>query len=398
MTNPFKSPNYKWLVPYFFLAVALIIAYKIIDHIGDFFNAINWLWVAITPFFYAFVVAFIINIPYCGLLNLFGKIKLKFVQKIKKPVALVLAISFVIVIIYLFILLVVPHIILSISFFIVNLPIYYLGIYDLIENINEFDFFGFQIDIDGIYESVRRGLQNLSVEDVLSSLNAILAVPTALYTALIAIIAAIFMLVEKDRFAKFARRFVLVFTPTTVSDLIIKYAEQLNRSFKKYFYVQTIYGFICGVVSTIALMIMGSPFYAILGLLLGICNYVPYIGSIVATVVAILVVGFTQGTTMAIVAAIVIFVLQQLGANILYPILMGQSFKFSPLLVIISVTIGGAIAGVFGMIIAIPIATVLKDMLVSLTAYFEEKRIKARNRIDENIEEVIRIEETPEEN
>jgi predicted PurR-regulated permease PerM len=65
---------------------------------------------------------------------------------------------------------------------------------------------------------------------------------------------------------------------------------------------------------------------------------------------------------------------------------MGQTFKFSPLLIIISVTVGGAVAGVFGMIIAIPIATVFKDIVVSITDYFEAKRATASLSLAENTE------------
>ena len=116
------------------------------------------------------------------------------------------------------------------------------------------------------------------------------------------------------------------------------------------------------------------PHFMILGFLLGICNYIPYIGSIVATVIAVAVVWFTQGFTMAVIATIVIFILQQIGAYIIHPMLMGKSFKFSPLLVLISVVAGGAVFGVFGMIIAIPVAVIVKDMIADITRYIERRK------------------------
>lgn len=392
MSNPFKQQNYKNLIPYFILAVAVIIAYMVISRISYIASAVGWIWVVVRPFFYGFVIAYIVNIPYGGLYNLFSKIKIKFVQKIMRPAALIIAIILVMLVIYMFFLIVFPHIITSVSFFITNLPLYYQGIQNIVDSINDFAFFGFHINTDGIYNSVQGALSDLSIDDVLSSLNAILAVPTALYTAIVAIISAVFMLVEKDKFSRFLQRFIRVFTPTSVGGLILKYSTQLNKRFKKYFFVQTLYGFICGVASTIALVALGSPYYAILGLLLGVCNYIPYIGSIVATAIAVLVVGFTQGLPEALIALVVIFVLQQVGANVLHPILMGQTFKFSPLLVIFSVTVGGALAGIFGMIIAIPIATVLKDMIVSATEYFESKRQLVKISGNESVVETEAIE------
>ena len=107
--------------------------------------------------------------------------------------------------------------------------------------------------------------------------------------------------------------------------------------------------------------------------MLGIVNYIPYFGSIFGTLITIVVVAFTQGLTMGIAAAVTLLILQQLDANFIQPKLMGGSFSISPLLIIISITIGGAAAGVFGMIVAIPIVAVLKDILENAIQYHEKK-------------------------
>ena len=386
MPNPLKSKNYKNLIPFFFLAVAVIVAFLIITQFNYFVNAIRWIWRVITPFFYGFIIAYIINLPYSGLQKLFGKINIKFVQRIKKPVALIVSIFFVLGIIFLFFYLVVPHIIASVSFFVINLPLYYQEIRSFVDYVNNFEFFGFYVSVDDIYSSIQESLQNLSADDIFSSLNALLAVPSVLISVILAIISSVYILIEKDNFVKFLGRFINVFTPKKVAKVIFEYTDKLNKNFKKYLYVQTLFGFIFGVVSAIVLLIIGSPYWVILAILLGVSNYIPYLGSIVATIVAVVVILFTQGLTEAIIATIVIFIIQQVGATILHPKLMGQSFKFSPLLVLVSIAVGGAIAGIFGMIIAIPIAVVLKDMLEDITVYFESQRNKIRDDLDEILE------------
>jgi predicted PurR-regulated permease PerM len=261
-----------------------------------------------------------------------------------------------------------------------------------INYINQLDFFGFYISLDGIYSSVREHLQNIRIEDLFTSLNAIWAVPGVLISAILTIVSAVYILIEKERFKAFITRFIRAFTPVTVSEAIFEFSGKLNRNFKKYLYVQTLYGLIFGVVSTITLVIMGSPYFVILGVLLGISNYIPVIGSIVATVFAVVVIAFTQDLTMAIIATIVIFIIQQIGANVLHPKMMGQSFKFSPLLVLVSIVVGGAVAGVFGMIVAIPIAVALKDLVVSIMGYVESRRSKVG--IEENNLDDINVEKT----
>ena len=137
------------------------------------------------------------------------------------------------------------------------------------------------------------------------------------------------------------------------------------------------------IVAPILLTIIGSPYALFLGLLLGVMNFIPYFGSIVATIIAVIVVWMTQGTAMGIVSLIILLITQQLDANVLQPRLYGTSLKLSPLLVIISVTVGGAVGGliggaiggsIMGMIVAIPCVKVLMNILDDVISYREEKK------------------------
>jgi len=89
----------------------------------------------------------------------------------------------------------------------------------------------------------------------------------------------------------------------------------------------------------------------------------------------VLVVIFTQDFTAGVIAAICLFIAQQIDANIIQPRLMSSSFKLSPLLVIIGITVGGAIAGIWGMIVAIPILAMVKDIFDSIVGYYETKKL-----------------------
>ena len=117
------------------------------------------------------------------------------------------------------------------------------------------------------------------------------------------------------------------------------------------------------------------------GNLLGILNYIPYFGSIIGCVIAIIIVAFTQSIGIAAIAAVLLLVTQQIDGNIIQPRLMSGSFSLSPLLVIVSITIGGALAGMLGMIVAIPVVAVLKDILESVIEYYERKKAGSSNEI-----------------
>ena len=160
-------------------------------------------------------------------------------------------------------------------------------------------------------------------------------------------------------FNKLAKR---VFNKKTY-DHIDKYFGQANEMFFKFVGSQVIDAFIVGILTTIAMSIIGVKYAPLLGFMIGLFNLIPYIGAIVAVAVAILITFITGGWLQALIMAIVVIILQQIDANIINPRIIGNSLEISPLLVIFSVTVGGAYFGMIGMFLAVPVAAVIKLIL-----------------------------------
>jgi predicted PurR-regulated permease PerM len=199
-------------------------------------------------------------------------------------------------------------------------------------------------------------------------------VGSAIFTAFLAFVSSVYILFEKEAFKAFLCRLIKAAASTPAYETTLKYSRMLNHNFKQYIYTQTIDGLILGTVVTIELYLIGSEYFLLLGVMLGILNYIPYFGSIVGSLIAVCVVMLTQGLPLGMVTAVVLLITQQLDGNVLQPKLMGGSFRLSPLLVIISITIGGAFAGALGMIAAIPIVAVLKDVLENMVLHHEQKK------------------------
>ena len=121
---------------------------------------------------------------------------------------------------------------------------------------------------------------------------------------------------------------------------------------------------VVAVITTVAMIIMGVEYAALLGFLIGVFNLIPFFGAIVAVMVAIFITICTGGIGQAIWLAIVIIVLQQIDANIINPKIIGDKLKISPILVIVSVTVAGAYFGVLGMFLAVPIVAMLKPVVI----------------------------------
>jgi len=274
---------------------------------------------------------------------------------------------------FLIIRLVIPSIVSSGEFFLSNFQSYYIGTQDVIYYINDLDIFGIDISMDNIMALIR----NFVIENLSLSINTIIGIPSALFKGFLAFVSSIYCLLEKDKLIKYLCKLLRVFSSDTLYHTVIKYMRLLNNNFKQYIYTQTIDGCILGTLATIELILLRSPYALILGIMLGIVNYIPYFGSIFGSIFAVIIVAFTQGIPTAAVASIVLLVTQQLDGNVIQPKLLGGSFSLSPLLVIICITIGGAYYGILGMIVAIPIVAVVKNILEEIVAFYEQqKKIK----------------------
>jgi predicted PurR-regulated permease PerM len=116
---------------------------------------------------------------------------------------------------------------------------------------------------------------------------------------------------------------------------------------------------VTSVVIGTAAAIAGLPVAFALGAVVFLLGFIPIVGAIFSGVVVVLVALVTHGMTHAIVMAVVVLVVQQLDANVLYPFLTSRRISMHPLLSLLLVALGGTIGGLFGAFIAVPLAAML---------------------------------------
>jgi len=364
----------KSLMPYFILALLIIAAYRISGEMRSFLNFFRWVWGVISPFFYGFMLAYVINIPCSAIQRMLAKTDNGFLVKGRKIISLVIVMLVFLFMVFLALNLVIPAIISSVAFFIDMVPVYWEGVVQFINNFNDMDLFDWQISSEDAFNIVGSLFDNLSIDTLMAPITAIMGAATAVFRAAIAFIASIYIMIEKERSKAYFNKLLRVFTTVKFRELVAEIFGGLNKNLRRYIHTQTIGGVILGVMSSIALLLMGSPYALVLGILLWIANYIPYFGSIVAVIVSVLVVSFTQGITMGLLALGLLLLIQQIEVNIIQPKLMSDAFSMSPLLVIISISVGGAIGGILGMMVVIPIVAVLKDILDYVVAYYEQRK------------------------
>ncbi|MCL1843827.1 MAG: AI-2E family transporter [Defluviitaleaceae bacterium] len=386
MIKFFKSRLMRSLVPYFLLGVLLIIAFRVITGITFFTGHISRFWGVITPFLIGAVLAYILNLPCSAIQRLYLRINSSVIQKRSRPLSVLTLLVTVIVIFVLILNLLIPAVIDSVNLFIENFSEYEETFRGWMETVDSWELPDFlpEINEDAIIGFVSEFVQGFETGNIAASVMAGFgAVFGALFTIVLAVISSIYFLIEKDRLKFFIKRLIAAVSSPKTNETILKYSGKLNHNFHMYIYTQTIDGIILGSLMIGLLLIFQSPFALLLGLVLGIVNYIPYFGSIFGTAFAVLVVAFTQGLGTAAIAGIFMFIVQQLDGNFIQPRLMGGSFSLSPLLVIISVTVGMAYGGVLGMLVAIPIVAICKDILDEYVVFREAKKLEVSSPSDD---------------
>ncbi len=119
---------------------------------------------------------------------------------------------------------------------------------------------------------------------------------------------------------------------------------------------------IVGIVAGTTLSLVGMPYALLLGLLAGIFNFILYIGPYIAAVPAVLL-SFSPLTPSPILVIIIYIVIQILDGLFLAPVVLGRVVKIKPITVIVAILIGGSLAGLLGMVLAVPVAGMVKGVL-----------------------------------
>lgn len=136
---------------------------------------------------------------------------------------------------------------------------------------------------------------------------------------------------------------------------------------------QLLLALIVGLMVYVGLSLMGIKFALALGLLALIFEIVPVVGPVLAAIPAVIL-AFLQEPTLGLWVILFYVVVQQLENHILVPVVMGRTIGLNPVVVIIALLVGGNLAGIAGMILSVPVATVIVEVLDDMAKKKESRR------------------------
>jgi predicted PurR-regulated permease PerM len=170
----------------------------------------------------------------------------------------------------------------------------------------------------------------------------------------------VFILAEREAFT---RRLIRILGAERAAP-VLETTASVNQSVQQYLGLKTIISLLTGALVTVVLWLFGVDFALLWGTLVFIMNFVPTIGSIVATIPPIAVTLFQSGSiSKTILVAVLLIVIQVIVGNILEPKVMGRGLNLSPLVVLLSLIFWGWIWGIPGMLLSVPLTAAIRIAL-----------------------------------
>ncbi|MBR5459319.1 MAG: AI-2E family transporter [Clostridia bacterium] len=330
-------------------------------------NLISLIIGALTPLFIGAVIAFLLNIIMNGFEKIiFTKTSKPVCLKIRRPLCLILAIVALIAIISAVIGIVVPQLTDCIELIINLFPKAVKWIIGKLDNleivpeniINLLNSTDWQSKIDQIVEVVTSGIGS-TVQIVVTTLSSVIS---GIVTAFLSIIFAFYLLISKSKLQRQSKRVISAYLPERLSHKILYVCSVFSETFRKYIIGQCTEALILGVLCIIGMLILRIPYAAMIGTLIAFTALIPIAGAYIGAAVGALMI-VTVSPIKALIFLIFLVILQQIEGNLIYPKVVGSSIGLPGIWVLAAVTVGGAVMGIPGMLLGVPLTASLYRIL-----------------------------------
>ena len=196
-------------------------------------------------------------------------------------------------------------------------------------------------------------------------------------TLLFATIFSVYFLYD-DSIATYWSEVVDAFSSAETRAKIAAFAVDADRVFSGYIRGQSMDALLVGVMVSIAMLIARIPYALVIGILTGIGNLVPYVGPVVGFG-SLIIVSLAEGSiSKLIIGAVILAAVMFIDGNVINPKMLSSNVEVHPVLVIVALIAGGNIGGVVGMLVAVPVAALIKLQF--------EKYVEKRKQANEKLE------------
>lgn len=349
-----EMKNKLLLVTYAIVLFVILLNYQwIISFLGTIGNVMM-------PFIIGAVIAFILNV----IVNMLENSALKKVKKGKRPLSIVLSlvIVFGFVVVLLFIL--IPQLKNAGMIFVENIPEYQETIYELGTKIglSKEQLAFFELDNNKLRDELTLLVTENSANLINMSFGFASSLVEAVTNFFVGLVFAIYVLIEKENLKRQFSKLLDRVLDKKKYEKTIKVLSLTNLTFSNFIKVQFVEACILGILCFIGMVCFGLPYAATISVVIGFTALIPIFGAFIGCVLGAFLI-FMVSPAQALIFVLFFLVLQQIEGNLIYPKVVGGKIGLPSIWVLVGVIAGGALGGVFGMLIGVPILSVVYALL-----------------------------------
>lgn len=322
----------------------------------------------ILPFILGGGIAFILNIPMSFLEEKIFKNRhlkeKKIARKLARPVSLVLTLAIVIGVVVLVMFVVIPELtstVLSLGKTIQTfIPEAQRFLEELFTDNKEIQAWlsNLNLDVGKLTDSVMSFFQNGAGSVLNSTMSAIGSIVSGVATFVIAFVFSCYVLLQKEKLSVQVKKVIYAFFSEKRAEWMLEVGSLASKAFSSFFTGQCVEALILGCMFFIVMSILNMPYTLLISVLIAFTALIPIFGAFIGCFIGAFLILMVDPMQM-IIFVVTFLILQQIEGNLIYPKVVGSSVGLPSIWVLAAVTIGGSLMGVVGMLIFIPITSVV---------------------------------------
>src|SRR5690625_4175005 len=355
------------------LLVIVVLIYWAVNNMLMIQSFVNALISAFQPFIFGASFAFILNLLVKRIENWLMKWQKEY-KSWFRILAIISSFMFVILILFFLVFLVIPDLERTVTSFIEVVPnqvsVIVQWVNHFFDNNTEIIQFVQNLDID--LNSIQQELINYAQTFATNTLGNIVSFITgavnSVVTIFIAIVFAFFLLTNKEKIIRQLKKVIYSIWSLKWANYLINVGQKANEIFSNFVGGAIIEAFILGILVYIGMLIFSFPFKLSISVVTGALALIPIYGAIIGGVIGFIlisVVNFKQ----AVLFIVFIVIIQQIEGNIIYPRVVGNKVGLPSIWVMVSVTVGGSFFGLIGMLVSVPLVSVIYSLISATVNY-----------------------------
>lgn len=355
-----------------------ILLYCGIEHFDVVIMVVRFVAGILMPFLIGGAIAFVLNVP-MKKIEKFLFPKNKKLAKLKRPLAYLLTLLCVIGILFLAMVVVIPELGNTVTLLMAQIPRAFDTVQKWIEEIPaqypalEPAIEEMNIDWSSISASVVSFIQTAASGLVSSGVGLFSGIVSGVATFVISFTFSIYVLFQKERLSGQVRQVMYALFPNKLSEKIVSVSTLSNQIFSNFLSGQCVEAVILGTLFVIMMTIFRMPYAMLTGIVIAITALIPIFGAFIGCALGMILIVMVN-PIQAIWFLILFLVLQQIEGNLIYPHVVGGSVGLPSIWVLAAVTVGGNLFGIIGILLFIPLCSVL----YALFREFVKKRLRER--------------------